>query len=236
MESELALVALGEEEKSGRIGVPRLATTDAEWREIVELLFRHCSGIVLLPGYTRGVLEETVTILRRPELRTKTVCIMPPKACGINGELLWEQARRALEPRGVKIPHYFWRGGLLQVDGWFIPWTYQIKDRNQMRNAIMCLIAEDAKPPAAAHAMVDSPDKRAREIQDDIAKMRMQRGDPIAVTDVPKARGEHDGTRACAPSVNGSETLDQDEFRCFRCQSIISENAESCAKCGRTWG
>lgn len=30
--------------------------------------------------------------------------------------------------------------------------------------------------------------------------------------------------------------LGNDEFRCFQCRSVIASNAESCPKCGWTWG
>ena len=38
------------------------------------------------------------------------------------------------------------------------------------------------------------------------------------------------------PAGKADKPLSKDEFRCFRCRSIISAQAEACPECGWTWG
>ena len=38
------------------------------------------------------------------------------------------------------------------------------------------------------------------------------------------------------PSAKDDKPLGKDEFRCFRCRSIILADADACPECGWTWG
>ncbi len=38
------------------------------------------------------------------------------------------------------------------------------------------------------------------------------------------------------PAAKDGRSLGKDEFRCFRCRSIISADADACPGCGWTWG
>jgi len=44
------------------------------------------------------------------------------------------------------------------------------------------------------------------------------------------------GLEECLPADQRRGPLARDEFRCFRCRSIIRAGDDACPKCGWTWG
>jgi hypothetical protein len=44
------------------------------------------------------------------------------------------------------------------------------------------------------------------------------------------------GLYAYLPAEEKQRPLGKQEFRCFRCRSIIREDDDACAQCGWTWG
>ncbi len=108
----IPLVSIGEEKSTSRLGVARIASNDANWRQLVDSLLHKCVGVVICPWHTPGVLDELVRIIATPELLRKTAFFMPPARSGRDIAIGWEMAERACLERNVKLPEYL-PGGLL---------------------------------------------------------------------------------------------------------------------------
>ena len=121
----LAPVALsGEESKA--IGAGRVDATAEEWQDAAALLMANAEVLIVLPGWSEGMLWE-LRYLREHALLDRALFVMPPgdperdvfavyRGEDFEVERRWENARAAMSRLGVTLPPYDPCGGLLSVD------------------------------------------------------------------------------------------------------------------------
>lgn len=133
------IVSLGDQ-VSNRLGVPRLQSSDQDWRRDIDLLLNSCAGIIVCPWNSAGILEETKAIISRPNLIAKTIFVMMPRKYGVgaNFEYVWDAVREQF-PRGIYRPTYSEHGMLFNADGDRID-LYTITDRDSLKSAVLHLL------------------------------------------------------------------------------------------------
>ncbi|HEX2208249.1 MAG TPA: hypothetical protein VHG93_11255 [Longimicrobium sp.] len=115
MRMRCPMIALGP--PGDKLGAGRLATSEAEWKEITLFLMDRARFIFIVPGASEGVLWEIRHLAR--DHYAKTRYIMPPaKFMGdaARAEELWDEARLPCIPRGIDLPRYDPRGAQLIMD------------------------------------------------------------------------------------------------------------------------
>jgi len=124
MDGAMPLVAVGDKHRS--FGASKVLTTDSAWKQLAVDLMRRARVIVLLPSQQPGTAWEIEQILRTPDLRTKTVFLMPPSTWRLKRILApwqwlrerrsWEQTRDHFKRSGlVALPEYNASGAIFVV-------------------------------------------------------------------------------------------------------------------------
>lgn len=117
------LVAIGDKFKT--IGAAKITVTDAEWRAAFWDLAGRARRIFLTPAPSEALLWEVEQIAGDAALRDKAFFVMPPIRLSLLGllhelfvsrsALRWRRTRALVQPKGVALPPYSWRGGVFQL-------------------------------------------------------------------------------------------------------------------------
>jgi hypothetical protein len=141
LEKSGPLVALGLPGEN--MGAARIRVEDATWKEDVERLLTHATGLLVIPSAHQGTMWE-IEDLKRNNLLTKSVFIMPPRTKQFDWSVKWEQAARALAPIGITLPRYQEHGLLfsLNAQGQVVDArTFSLMYRRSIRRSIQKLLA-----------------------------------------------------------------------------------------------
>lgn len=116
MRIRLPMIALGP--PGDALGAGRLATSEAEWKDLAVFLMDRARMIFIVPGSSEGVLWEIRHLAR--DHHAKTRYIMPPVnfhgGDAARAEEHWDNARLPAIPRGIDLPRYDPRGAQLILD------------------------------------------------------------------------------------------------------------------------
>lgn len=131
------LISLGDSPRIPVLGVPRIKVPDDDWRRAADLLLKHCSGIILCPWHTPGVLEETRRIAFNGDLLKKTVWFMPPARSGLKLADEWEKTTTAAATLGITfLPEYSPLGALFNIAADWQPIEGAITNQEELGECI----------------------------------------------------------------------------------------------------
>jgi hypothetical protein len=89
---------------------------DDDWQRAVDLQLKHCSGIILCPWHTPGVLEESRRTAFDGDLLKQTVWFMPPARSGLKLADEWEKTSTAAATFGItSSPEYSPQGASFNI-------------------------------------------------------------------------------------------------------------------------
>ncbi len=113
LEKKGPLVALGLPGES--VGAARIHVDDTTWKDDIQRLLTHASGLLVVPSAHEGTKWE-IELLQKDDLLKKAVFIMPPKTRQFDWRVRWEQASQSLREFSITLPEYNERGLLFRLD------------------------------------------------------------------------------------------------------------------------
>jgi hypothetical protein len=114
------LICLGDNGDT-KLGAARIKTADADWRRIVTLLMTNATGIIVMPGHTKSLIEETKTLFATPALLRKTAFLMMPRDTMLAPGIYWSLLSDSLKPAGITMPDYNPSGLVFNAYGFQAP-------------------------------------------------------------------------------------------------------------------
>lgn len=116
-QKDLPLVGLRSTSQDALKGAVEYQCDNDDWRALVQDLWEKSDATIIVPGRTRGVIEELMLAHEDSNRRHKTVLIMPPRQGDQLIEIEWDLTQERAAKRGLQLPKYDPRGRVLNYHG-----------------------------------------------------------------------------------------------------------------------